>query len=147
MKGEKLKDLLVKIEVTQAELARGLGVSGATVSQLVRHAQWPKRLPGFEQRLESWLLERGADMALVRFAIRELGVPVEADPEEAALPGDIHGEPLLRRLKRRHGLTMLEAGQRLGITKSSFSQLLVHGIKPHTCKESFRRHITRRVLL
>jgi type II secretory pathway predicted ATPase ExeA/DNA-binding XRE family transcriptional regulator len=58
-----LKTILKEAEISQSELAQALGVSGATVAQIVNHDQWPKRPPVAEikRQIIEFLEVRGVD--------------------------------------------------------------------------------------
>lgn len=58
----KLKTLLQQHSLTQAALARELGVSEATLAQIINHNQWPKRdTHDLKSGIERWLGERGVN--------------------------------------------------------------------------------------
>lgn len=55
----KLKSLLRYHNLSQADCARGIGVSGALIAQLVNHDNWPKTIKrvDLEQRIVKWLAQ------------------------------------------------------------------------------------------
>jgi len=56
-----LKQILKDADIRQAELAVALGVSGATVAQIVNHNQWPKKPPrdAIKRQITEFLQARG----------------------------------------------------------------------------------------
>ncbi|MCW5223498.1 hypothetical protein D5041_07775 [Verminephrobacter aporrectodeae subsp. tuberculatae] len=57
----KLKNVLLKAGCRQADLARALHVSPASVAQIVNHGEWPRSLdvPGLRERIRRFLVARG----------------------------------------------------------------------------------------
>lgn len=72
-----LKPLLQRLGRPQAELARALALSRATVAQIVNHDAWPTSLPRAEIEAASraWLAEAGATAAEIESAFKKVGLP------------------------------------------------------------------------
>lgn len=98
----KLKDVLAKAKVQQAELARSVDLSQAAIAQLINHNQWPKSLDrkALQGRIEKFLAQRGANVAAISAAFEEVG-PRRANAEAPASPtendqeNDQECEPML----------------------------------------------------
>lgn len=69
----KLKQVLADLAQPQTELARDLGLSKATVAQLINHGQWPRSLDRaeLEARIKRFLAQRGANDDAVSTADRK----------------------------------------------------------------------------
>jgi type II secretory pathway predicted ATPase ExeA/DNA-binding XRE family transcriptional regulator len=69
----KLKNVLQKAGCKQADLAKALNVSQATVAQIVNHGEWPKSLDQVElqARIREFLVAAGADAGDVATAFEE----------------------------------------------------------------------------
>ena len=62
-----LADVLAAHELTQADLAAGMGLSRAAANRLVKHGQLPARKTrDVRQRLLAWLTQRGVPQAQVQ---------------------------------------------------------------------------------
>lgn len=66
-----LKAVLADIGASQADLARSLGLSPATIAQLVNHSVWPRSIDQAElsTQIREFLEDRGATAATVRTAL------------------------------------------------------------------------------
>ncbi|AQZ95536.1 ExeA family protein [Halopseudomonas phragmitis] len=100
----KLKSTLEAIEQKQADLARSLQLSPATIAQLINHGQWPKSLDrdALEQRIRDWLLSNGAANDAIGDVFEEMDQPCAntADPqppEESDQENNQELEPMLKR--------------------------------------------------
>ena len=101
----KLKSTLEEIEQKQADLARSLQLSPATIAQLINHGQWPKSLDRdeLEQRIRDWLLSNGAANDAIGDVFEEVKVDQpcanKADPQppEAFDQNNQESEPMLKR--------------------------------------------------
>lgn len=100
----KLKKVLADLEQPQTELARDLGVSKATVAQLINHGQWPRSLDRaeLEVRIRRFLAQRGANDDAVSTALDEVDPPRAnaagpATPDENDEANDQECEAMLLR--------------------------------------------------
>jgi type II secretory pathway predicted ATPase ExeA len=113
-----LKTILKEAEIPQSELAQALGVSGATVAQIVNHDQWPKRPPVAEikRQIIEFLQERGIEPQEERcFAPAATGN--EALPEEHTMtPKEID------MLLRKQSLTQ-HARRQFGLVRDPFDEV------------------------
>ena len=81
-----LQPVLQQHEITQAEFARGVGLSAAAVCRLVRHGLLPARNPAaVRKRAVDFLKARGVSMA----HLRDLVLPHVAAPKEVG-PAGLH---------------------------------------------------------
>lgn len=92
----KLKNVLQKAGCKQADLAKSLNVSQATVAQIVNHGEWPKSLDAtdLQERIRAFLVAAGVvpgelasvfdevDQADVRERISAFLVEIGADPAD-----------------------------------------------------------------
>ncbi len=92
----KLKNVLQKVGCKQADLAKSLNVSQATVAQIVNHGEWPKSFDAadLQERIRAFLAAAGAtpadlsslfdevDQADVRERISAFLVEIGADPAD-----------------------------------------------------------------
>ena len=111
-----LKQILKDADIRQAELANALGVSGATVAQIVNHNQWPKKPPrdAIKRQITEFLQERGITPQEKCFAPTAIGD--EAAPENKETPQEI--EMLLR----KHALTQ-PARRLFGLGRDPFDEV------------------------
>jgi len=101
----KLKSTLEEIEQKQADLARSLQLSPATIAQLINHGQWPKSLDRdeLEQRIRDWLLSNGAANDAIGDVFEEVKVDqpcantADPQPPEAFDQNNQESEPMLKR--------------------------------------------------
>ena len=94
----KLKNVLLKAGCKQADLAKALNVSQATVAQIVNHGEWPKSLDAadLQERIRAFLAAAGVaqadltsvfeevDQADVRERINAFLAEIGADPADLA---------------------------------------------------------------
>ena len=94
----KLKNVLLKAGCKQADLAKALNVSQATVAQIVNHGEWPKSLDelDLQERICDFLEAKGVaqaelasvfeevDQADVRERISAFLAEIGADPADLA---------------------------------------------------------------
>ena len=84
-----LADVLAAHELTQADLAQGMGLSRAAANRLVKHGQLPARKTReVRQRLLAWLTQRGVPQAQAQTLLdpnKEVG-PGGLQPTEAGPP-------------------------------------------------------------
>lgn len=73
----KLKEVLASISKTQADLARAVELSPATIAQLINHGQWPRSLDQQQLawRITEYLMGQGAQFDDVRQAFEEVEPP------------------------------------------------------------------------
>lgn len=85
----KLKQVLADLDQPQTELARDLGLSKATVAQLINHGQWPRSLDrvDLEARIRRFLAQRGANDDAVQTALEEVDPP-RANAADPATPDE-----------------------------------------------------------
>lgn len=92
----KLKPLLEKLHTKQAGLARSMGLSPATIAQLINHGIWPKRFS--ERDLQSdicaWLEKAGASAAEIASAFEEVELPHANAAVPATSPKSADTEPM-----------------------------------------------------
>ncbi|HCB41861.1 MAG TPA: transposase [Pseudomonas sp.] len=101
----KLKLVLDAIEPKQADLARSLQLSKATIAQLINHGLWPKSLDRteLEQRIRDWLLSNGAANDAIGDVFEEVQVDqpcantADPQPPEAFDQNNQESEPMLKR--------------------------------------------------
>lgn len=100
----KLKQVLADLAQPQTELARDLGLSKATVAQLINHGQWPRSLDRaeLEARIKRFLAQRGANDDAVSTALEEVDPPRAnaagpATPDENDEANDQECEAMLLR--------------------------------------------------
>ncbi|RGP55998.1 ExeA family protein [Pseudomonas abyssi] len=101
----KLKSTLELMEQKQADLARSLQLSPATIAQLINHGQWPKSLDrdDLEQRIRDWLLSNGAANDAIDDVFEEVKVDqpcantADPQPPEAFDQNNQESEPMLKR--------------------------------------------------
>lgn len=114
----KLKAVLAGLGKSQSDLARELGYSPATVSQLCNHGWWPKSVPQLEikDRIRRALRAWAADEAVLDTIFEEWPEPRgnadRADPPTEAKEDD---EMLLRNESLTH-----EAREHFGLPRSPF---------------------------
>ena len=101
----KLKLVLDAIEPKQADLARSLQLSKATIAQLINHGLWPKSLDRteLEQRIRDWLLSNGTANDAIGDVFEEVQVDqpcantADPQPPEAFDQNNQESEPMLKR--------------------------------------------------
>lgn len=73
----KLKTVLLQVGRKQADLAKHLGLSSATVAQIVNHGEWPKSLNelDLQERIGDFLRNHGATEADLAGAFEEVSEP------------------------------------------------------------------------
>jgi type II secretory pathway predicted ATPase ExeA len=89
----KLKHVLQRVGRPQSALAESLGLSGATVAQLLNHGQWPRSLDSDELqgRIRVFLTQSGANDADIANAFEEVDLPC-ANTTDPALKKEPSGE-------------------------------------------------------
>lgn len=85
----KLKNVLQKINRRQADLAKALGVSPATVAQIVNHNKWPKSLneSNLRNRIGNFLKAHGAledDLSSAFYEVNQVIKEVSEPPRVLA---------------------------------------------------------------
>ncbi|WP_153117400.1 ExeA family protein [Rhodocyclus tenuis] len=120
-----LKKVLARIGRNQADLARAIEVSTATVAQIVNHDAWPKSLPrpALELRIRAFLAESGAtDSELTdAFAANEEGNPC-ANTDSPVSPKQATDESLKEKMMLLRKQTLLPATKKhFGIFRDPFA--------------------------
>jgi len=87
-----LKGVLRNAGKTQADLARALKLSPATIAQLINHEEWPRSVDraALKNQIDSFLLESGATVAAVNTALesavqKALQLPTLSEEDEQML--------------------------------------------------------------
>lgn len=82
----KLKQILLANKASQAELARHLDLSRATVAQLINHCQWPRSMDqaDIQQRITTWLVSLGIAQCDVDQAFEEETGAGANSPDQAS---------------------------------------------------------------
>lgn len=114
----KLKALLAKLNVSQVTLAESLGVSPATVAQLINHEQWPKSIHKrqIQTNTEIFLHKNGASE-------REIETAFEAEPRRDRAPEPQTNQPPTEErdmLLRKQGL-LPATKKHFGLFRDPFS--------------------------
>ena len=119
-----LADVLAAHELTQADLAAGMGLSRAAANRLVKHGLLPARKTrDVRQRLLAWLTQRGVPQAQVQALLKpnkEVG-PDGQQPTEAVPPEAETNQPQgeLEMLLDKQSLTP-EARQHFALPRNPF---------------------------
>ena len=119
-----LADVLAAHELTQADLAAGVGLSRAAANRLVKHGQLPARKTReVRQRLLAWLTQRGVPQAQAQTLLdpnKEVG-PGGLQPTEAVPPEAETNQPQgeLEMLLDKQSLTP-EARQHFALPRNPF---------------------------
>ena len=119
-----LADVLAAHELTQADLAAGVGLSRAAANRLVKHGQLPARKTReVRQRLLAWLTQRGVPQAQMQALLdpnKEVG-PDGQQPTEAVPPEAETNQPQgeLEMLLDKQSLTP-EARQHFALPRNPF---------------------------
>ncbi|MGE4265779.1 MAG: ExeA family protein [Desulfovibrio sp.] len=80
-----IKDLLAKIGQSQSSMARAVGVSPATMSEMLLRNKWPKRKSreGLKTGMVRWLVNCGADMTEINKAFLEIeAIPADSPTQK-----------------------------------------------------------------
>ena len=124
----KLKSTLELMEQKQADLARSLQLSPATIAQLINHGQWPKSLDrdDLEQRIRDWLLSNGAANDAIDDVFEEVKVDQPcantADPQPQAVNNQENNQESEPMLKRKQTL-MPAARKAFALLRDPFDDL------------------------
>jgi type II secretory pathway predicted ATPase ExeA len=103
----KLKSVLADHQIKQSALASHLGLSQATVAQLLNHGQWPKSLQraDLEEEIVAFLRECGAVFITFDFDSNDLFTEVDQQRANAADPEPQANQKEDVMLLRKQGLT------------------------------------------
>src|SRR5574337_117145 len=84
----KLKNVLQQAGCKQADLAKALNVSQATVAQIVNHGEWPRSLDAadLQERIRAFLAAAGFALADLASVFEEVGEPPSVLADTAARP-------------------------------------------------------------
>lgn len=118
----KLKSLLERLATKQAALARAMGVSPATIAQLINHGVWPKR---FSQRdlksdMCAWLEQAGASAADIACAFEEVELPHGNAAVPAISPKSADPEPMEETMLLRRQILSPQAKRHFGLFRDPF---------------------------
>lgn len=118
----KLKSLLETLGAKQAALARALGVSPATIAQLINHGVWPKR---FSQRdlksdICAWLERAGAAEADIASAFEEVEPPHGHAAAPSTSPKSADPEPMEETMLLRRQILSPQAKRHFGLFRDPF---------------------------
>ena len=112
-----VKDLFEEMGLSQREAAAKLGVSPALVNQLLNRGTLPKTgWTEIKKGLASLLEERGAEAAIVGYALGKLEQPIEDEDTPAGDTAESE-EPMIL---KKQTLTM-KTRQAFGIVKNPFA--------------------------
>ena len=113
-----VKDLFEEMGLSQREAAAKLGVSPALVNQLLNKGTLPKTgWDGLKQGIASLLNERGAQPALVEYALGKLERLARDEDTPAGDTAESEEEPMIL---KKQTLTM-KTRQAFGIVKNPFA--------------------------
>ena len=113
-----VKDLFEEMGLSQREAAAKLGVSPALVNQLLNKGTLPKTgWAGLKQGIASLLNERGAQPALVEYALGKLERLARDEDTPAGDTAESEEEPMIL---KKQTLTM-KTRQAFGIVKNPFA--------------------------
>ncbi len=118
----KLKTVLEKLGAKQVDLARALGVSPATVAQLINHGQWPKRFNQHDLKSDicAWLEKAGAAEADIAHAFEEVEPPHGNAAAPATSPKSADPEPMEETMLLRRQILSPQAKRHFGLFRDPF---------------------------